>query len=291
LKLHFTLFFFVVARHFFFSTPQTFKMSKKGLPPVYQKKKSPKRGGGNSCRRNGRYACNYGNIQSGKCPGYIVGGRPAGAFKNDYVMNWKPKPGTPMGQTYTHQGRIGTPNADSLEDWNKTRCLPRNENGKIKVKNRQLREASEEGREGNEFCEEYRPSSQREQKGCVNRNRPYIRRKYPGPHNSIPNPRWVAPAGPAGAAVAAVAAALPGVAALLAAQPDVGAQVAQQVADVARDPEILDELNLDNFGPLENFLGDDGVDAWNNLFNDNPDPLGLFNPVDELPDFNLFSDL
>lgn len=235
-------------------------MSKKGLPPVYQKKKSPKRGGGNSCRRNGRYACNYGNIQSGKCPGYIVGGRPAGAFKNDYVMNWKAKPGTPMGQTYTHQGRIGTPNPDSLEDWNKTRCLPRNENGKIKVKNRQLREAPEEDREGNEFCEEYRPSPQREQKGCINKNRPYIRRKYPGPHHSIQNPRWVAPAGPA---VAAVAAALPGVAALLAAQPDVGARVVQQVADIAYDPNAINELD------------DNSIDFWNNWVARDNDPLGL----------------
>ena len=264
--------FFCVASHFFFSTPQTFKMNKKGLPPVYHKKKSPKRGGGNSCRRNGRYACNYGNIQSAKCPGYIVGGRPAGAFNDDYVMNWKPKPGTPMGQTYTHHGRIGTPNPDSLEDWNKTRCLPRNENGIIKVKNRQLREAPEEDREGNEFCEEYRPSPQREQKGCVNRNRPYIRRKYPGPHRSIQNPRWVAPGH---AVVAAVAAALPGVAALLAAQPDIGAQVVQQVADVTRDPVALDEMENGNFERVENRLGEDGVDVWNDLFNDNPDPFGL----------------
>lgn len=148
------------------------------LPPILE-------GGGNSCRNNKRYACNYGNIKHGKCPGYVVGSRnmvAQGRGRGKYMMHWidnTPSHSAGRGQNYLHGARFDTVDPSNLEAWNKTRCLPRNANGDITNQNILARNPPHANAEGNEFCELYSPAP-REQKGCVNKiGRVYRRFKYP----------------------------------------------------------------------------------------------------------------
>ena len=119
------------------------------------------RGAGNSCRSNAKYACNFLNIRSGKCPGYEViargdTGRPEDQKKTKvgdktytvpkgkYKMRWKNATGEEIDLergdrefwwgNYDEWGKKGQKgkrlggNAEKyrkrLEQWNEKRCLP-----------------------------------------------------------------------------------------------------------------------------------------------------------------------
>ena len=119
------------------------------------------RGAGNSCRSNAKYACNFLNIRSGKCPGYEVvargdTGRPEDQEKikvgdktitvpkGKYKMRWKNATGEDVDLergdrefwwgNYDEWGKKGQKgkrlggNAEKyrkrLEQWNEKRCLP-----------------------------------------------------------------------------------------------------------------------------------------------------------------------
>lgn len=156
------------------------------LPPELE-------GGGNSCRNNRRYACNYGNIKQGRCPGYLVETRNMrrlgiagrGKYRMRWVDNTQGHAGARIrGADYVAQSRFNTGNPDQLERWNRTeRCLPHNSSGRIQQRNIALRTPQSANAEANEFCDLYYPSGQREQKGCVNpgagRGKNYTKWKYP----------------------------------------------------------------------------------------------------------------
>jgi hypothetical protein len=137
------------------------------------------------CKPNKKYSCNYDNITTGKCPGYLVDRRrrqsrdEAGQGqprKVVYEMKWrlgvaqdKPirspatrstspatTPRGPRGYDFTSRRAINR-GAAGLE--NDTQCLPRNENGDIKPAAR--------GKQPNEYCQRYRGPAVRQQRGCV----------------------------------------------------------------------------------------------------------------------------
>lgn len=133
-------------------------------------------GGANSCRANAKYACNFGNIKSGKCPGYLVASR-NGAAKSDkgdvprprvvkgkpkYFMRWNGQ--RPRGTSnYWQAGEKGDNlvegDGSKLQEWNDQRCIPRDSDGDILD--------SANGQDANYLCRVYDPNGAREQKGCV----------------------------------------------------------------------------------------------------------------------------
>lgn len=146
-------------------------------------------GGGNSCRANARYACNFGNIRDGLCPGYIVKTRntrkdqkskadrrrqgiPEPPKDAKYYLEWKgnrPR-GTAKGFWFTgKQNLVGMIGADDrgkvrnnpvkLEDWNKRRCLPHTSEGEV--------HEDYEDSDPNELCDVYQTDASRQRKGCV----------------------------------------------------------------------------------------------------------------------------
>ena len=139
------------------------------------------RGGGNSCRENARYACNYGNIRAGKCPGYKVRTRntkttpaarnwrrnqnppiPEPPQNAKYYLEWQGKAGAPAppvrGFWYTGQGQLVGANPDKLQEWNGERCLPHSQQGAVL--------AAFRNHDSNQLCDVYALQG-REQKGCV----------------------------------------------------------------------------------------------------------------------------
>lgn len=115
-------------------------------------------GGANDCRANGRYACNFLNIKSKKCPGYLLSERKR-TDDGDYAYKWHPGGDklTPKGHSFVSDRPLARPGTDSgnQPNGNDTQCLPRDNKGKL------IKKGSP-----NQYCEEYTTTG-REQRGCV----------------------------------------------------------------------------------------------------------------------------
>lgn len=138
------------------------------MSSIFQQTSAPYslRGAGNSCRANAKYACNYGNIRAGTCPGYVVKRRLSKSErarrddKAKYEMEWvdkRPNKNGPKGSTYFETRQLVNNDAEKLEQWNAMRCLPRDGEGELKSGVRSLTED-----DGNFLCKIYE-----NKKGCV----------------------------------------------------------------------------------------------------------------------------
>lgn len=167
---------------------------------------SPKRRSGRPgkthCSANKKYKCNYQNVKSGKCPGYIVSKRrrqtrsEAGRGSNRvriYEVDWRPgiKQDAPLKEMKSHSAKSpatapGTAKGFKYTTKSKpTRIrLPRNRNGKIAKAAR--------NKPVNNYCQNYRSSAVRMQTGCVARkskrrsrfqSRSRLRSRSPSPIN------------------------------------------------------------------------------------------------------------
>lgn len=167
---------------------------------------SPTQSGGvNSCRANAKHACNYGNIRSGKCPGYIVRTRNSrmtdaakkwrreqnppipdppvddnGKVIGKYYLEWK---GNPRTRTIAH-GRSSARGFWYTGQQELVGMIGADEHGKVRNDPKKLQEWNDrrclphttEGeirsgfrnKDPNWLCEVYdRNKERREQKGCV----------------------------------------------------------------------------------------------------------------------------
>lgn len=137
------------------------------------------RGGKNKCRGNAKYACNYGNIKAGKCPGYLVSSRNVKrtadsersrqqnnirALSKDmkdpkYYLKWHGRNSdNAQDFWYTGNANLVEANGATLQQWNNQRCKPRNQKGKISPAARD--------KDPNYLCKIY-ALRDRQQQGCV----------------------------------------------------------------------------------------------------------------------------
>ncbi len=140
------------------------------------------------CKPNKKYSCNFDNVTSGKCPGYLVERRRkqsrdevadgerrarvydmiwrAGLAQDDPLRSVAPQSGTrpaadpaaqpPRGYNFTSKRAIHYGAAGAQSD---TQCLPRDERGNIQPAARAV--------PPNEYCQRYRGPAVRQQRGCV----------------------------------------------------------------------------------------------------------------------------
>lgn len=191
---------------------------------------SPQVGGKNKCSVNARYACNYGNIKSGKCPGYTVQTRVTskkGATK--YKMKWHNggELEKPEGVNFTSSGPLGHGVGEGNQpDGDNTMCLPHDADGNV----------IGDSRTPNEYCEMYRTEG-RQQRGCTqDSGRRRQRREQRGRRS--PSPRRVRNQGV-------------GVASMLRDLPDVDAAPARSRSrsrSPSRSPSRSSESSAENSG-------------------------------------------
>jgi hypothetical protein len=117
-------------------------------------------GGKNKCSVNARYACNYGNIKSGKCPGYLVQSRKRSKKGfTKYQMKWHDggEPNKPDGVDFISDRPLGHGVGDGNQpNGDNTMCLPHDIDGNVVG----------DSDTPNEYCELYRTEG-RQQRGCV----------------------------------------------------------------------------------------------------------------------------
>lgn len=132
------------------------------------------------CSPNRKYKCNYQNIKSGKCPGYIVTKRRrqtrSEAGKGNkrslvYEVSWRRgvKQDARLKELNTKSGKspaaVAGPKGYNYITRSKPtdKCIPRNKKGKIPK--------SVRDKPVNEYCQIYRSRSVRRQSGCVAENK------------------------------------------------------------------------------------------------------------------------
>ena len=138
-------------------------------------------GGKNKCSYNARYACNYGNIKRGHCPGYTVAKRIKIGNEKKYKMKWHDGgiPDKPQGVDFIADGPLGHGVGEGNQpDGDDSMCLPHDADGAVRGNSRSP---------NNQYCVLYRTEG-REQRGCTqesgNRRRRRERRNRASPSPS-----------------------------------------------------------------------------------------------------------